>query len=225
MEENNDVPSQEVQEPAEQIVQNEEPVQAPKEEQPDEASAPAEAVKEPEAAEPQKDYEPSFELSDFMQKPAEQPQFTPDDEGFIDPGAFYNKVLQDAEARIEQKMQFQEAERKAWNYIENKYPEIKEDPELREMVNAQRLADVARGGKGDLTQVASKVLGKLQSYQSKGKAQAQVSEKVQKSAALQQTTANNVDTSKDSDLMERMSRGDESAKEQLITEWLEQGKL
>lgn len=76
-----------------------------------------------------------------------------------------------------------------------------------------------------MNQIASKLLGKIQSYQTKGKAQAQVSEKVQKSASLQTTTANAVDTSKDADLLGRMSSGDSSAADQLITEWLEAGKL
>ena len=65
----------------------------------------------------------------------------------------------------------------------------------------------------------------MQSYQARGKAQAQVSEKVQKSAALQNTTANNVDTSKDADLMERMSRGDSNSRDALIEKWLNEGKL
>lgn len=167
----------------------------------------------------------NYDLSRFYQPQQEVPQFTPDEEGFIDPNAFYNKVLADAEARIEQKLAFQESERRAWNSIESKYPEIKEDAELRELVNAQRLADVARGGKGDLNEIASKVLGKFQSYQAKGKVQAQVSEKVQKSASLESNTANNIDSNKTDDLLDRMASGDKSAADQLISEWLESGKL
>jgi hypothetical protein len=185
----------------------------------------AEAPSEPLQEERQAQYEPDYDIRQFSQTQPQQPQFTPDEDGYIDPNQFYNRVLADAEARIEQKLQFQESERKAWQSVETKYPEIQQDPELRDLVNAQRLADVARGGKGDLNQIAGKVLGKIQSYQTKGKAQAQVSEKVQKSAGLQQATSNRTDTGKDSDLIDRMSRGDESAKEQLISEWLESGKL
>jgi hypothetical protein len=166
-----------------------------------------------------------YDLTRFLQPQQEKPSFTADEDGYIDPNQFYNKVLADAEARIEQKMQFQEAERRAWQAVENKYPEIKEDSELRDIVNAQRLADVARGGKGDLNAIAGKVLGKIQSYQTRGKAQAQVSEKVQKSAALQQTTSNNTASDKDADRIERMSRGDENAKIELISDWLASGKL
>lgn len=208
-----ETPAQPVEEaPAESAAPTQEPVETPQE-------APQEAPVEQPA--PQQDYD----ITQFMQQPQEQPNFTPDEDGYIDPNQFYNKVLQDAEARIEQKIQFQEQERRAWQAVETKYPEIQEDPELRDLVNAQRLADVARGGKGDLNEVAGKVLGKIQSYQSKGKAQAQVSETVQKSAALQQSTANSTDTSKDQDLMERMSRGDEQAQNELITSWIESGKI
>jgi hypothetical protein len=207
-------PVQETQEPVQQ-----EPAQADPE--PSQTQEP-EVVEEPVSSQAQ---EPAYDITQFMQQPQTQPTFTPDEDGYIDPNQFYNQVLQDAETRIEQKIQFQEQERRAWQSVEEKFPEIKEDSELRDMVNAQRLADVARGGKGDLNDVAGKVLGKIQSYQSKGKAQAQVSEKVQKSAGLQQNTATNVDTTKDQDLMERMSRGDEAAKEELISSWLESGKI
>lgn len=219
--------------PEENVAQEavEQPVEAAETAEP----AQAEAIAEAPAEEPQQEVEQPVEhqqtdsidygLTQFMQPPVQAPSFEQDENGFIDPNQFYNKVLADAEARIEQKLAFQESERRVWQSVENKYPELKEDSELRDIVNAQRLADVARGGKGDLNAIAKQVLGKMQSYQARGKAQAQVSEKVQKSAALQNTTANNVDTNKDADLMERMSRGDSAAKEQLITEWLEAGKL
>jgi hypothetical protein len=225
MEENNVEAPQaeaEVQEPQE----TQENVEPQVESQPETTQeAPQETVQEqkPETNVPSQDI--NYDLTQFMPQAQPQPQFTPDEDGFIDPNAFYNKVLADAEARIEQKMAFQESERRAWASIENKYPEIREDAELRDLVNSQRIADVARGGKGDLNQIAGKVLGKFQSYQAKGKAQAQVSEKVQKSAGLQQSTANKAETNASSDLIERMSRGDQSAKEQLIEEWLEQGKI
>lgn len=167
----------------------------------------------------------NYDLSKFLQPQQQAPQFTPDNDGYIDPNQFYNKVLADAEARIEQKLQFQESERRAWSAIEKQYPEIKEDAELRDLVNAQRIADVASGGKGDLKAVAGKVMGKIQSYQTIGKAQAQVSEKIQKSASLQKSTANNVDASKDSELLGRMRNGDTSAADQLISDWLDAGKL
>ena len=168
---------------------------------------------------------PEYDITQFLQDATPEPDFTPDESGFIDPKDFYNKVLTAAEARLERKMKFQEAERQLWQSVENKYPEIKEDSELRDILNAQRIADVASGGKGDLNKIADKLLGKIQSYQAKGKVQAQVSEKVQKSAALETNSNNNTDKGNSSDLMERMSRGDQTARNQLISEWLADGKI
>lgn len=168
---------------------------------------------------------PEYDITQFLQDTTTEPDITPDENGYIDPKDFYNKVLTAAEARIERKMKFQEAERKLWQSVEQRFPEIKEDSELRDILNAQRIADVASGGKGDLNKIADKLLGKIQSYQAKGKVQAQVSEKVQKSAALESNTANTISTNKSADLIDRMSSGDQTARNQLISDWLAEGKI
>lgn len=173
----------------------------------------------------QEDITPQYDITQFLQNNTAEPDIAVDENGYIDPKDFYNKVLSEAEARIERKLQFQEAERKLWQSIESKHPEIKEDPELRDILNAQRIADVASGGKGDLNKIAEKLLGKIQSYQAKGKVQAQVSEKVQKSAALETNSNNDTGKGNSSDLMERMSRGDQQARNQLISDWLSEGKI
>lgn len=160
------------------------------------------------------------DISQFMAQPVTQP-IQPDEDGYIDPNKFYQQVMSD----VEQKLAFQKSEERAWAQIEQKYPDIKSDADLRELVHAARLNDVTRGGKGDLNDAAGKVFAKLQNYQSKGKAQAQVSETVQKSATLQTQTANTNQPTKDSDLIERMSRGDSTASETLISRWLEEGKI
>jgi len=179
---------------------------------------------EPTVSEPVAQEIPEYDITQFLQQP-QTPEFTADESGYIDPKEFYNRVLRDAEARMEQKLKFQESEKKLWANIENKYPEIRDDSELRDILNSQRIADVASGGKGDLNKIADKLLSKIQSYQQQGKAQAQVSEKVQKSAALESTTANTTDTGKDANLMQRMRGGDQQARDQLIAEWLSSGKI
>lgn len=165
------------------------------------------------------------ELPYYVPQQTEAPTFTPDEDGNIDPNAFYAQVKADAVREMREEMRFQETEKRAWDKIEQKYPDIKDDPELRDILHAQRIADVAQGGKGDLNKVADKLFGKLNTYQTKGKAQAQVSEKVQKSAAVASPTNNNVESGGDAELIERMSRGDEVAKTTLIEQWLEQGKI
>jgi hypothetical protein len=160
------------------------------------------------------------DISQFMPSQSTAP-IQADEDGYIDPNKFYQQVMND----VQSKLAFQKSEERAWAQIEKKYPEITSDSDLRDLVHATRLNDVTRGGKGDLDNAAGKVFGKLQNYQSKGKAQAQVSESVQKSATLQTQTANTNQPTKDSDLIERMSRGDSTASETLISRWLEEGKL
>lgn len=212
--ENQDVPQEATQE--QPVVEEQAPSQetAPTQEAETPQEQPVAPQEEPEVPDAS-----DYNSADYLNN---QPQAVqPDEDGYIDPNAFRQSVIQE----VEQKLQFEKAEAKAWGAIETKYPEIANDPELKELVNAQRIADVAQGGAGNLGKIADKVVGKLKAYQQQGKAQAQVSETVQKSAGLQTASANKVETNKDSDLIERMSRGDETAQEQLISDWLAQGKI
>ena len=159
------------------------------------------------------------DISQFLNP--SQPQIQPDEEGYIDPNKFYQTVMQD----VERKLEFQRTEERNWQKVEKQYPEIVEDKELRDLVHAARLNDVTRGGKGDLEAAAKQVFNKLQAYKSQGKAQAQISETVQKSATLQTQTAKSTPATTDSDLIDRMSRGDKVASETLISKWLDEGKL
>lgn len=208
---------------------NEAPQETPQEQPQEQTQEPAQQQTEETqpAQEPAPSQEPArqdFDISQYMPTQPAQPNIQVDEDGYIDPNQFYNTVLQDAEARIEEKLRFQEQERRAWEQVEGKYSEIKSDSELRDIINSQRLADVARGGKGDLSAIADKVVSKLQSYQQQGKAQAQVSEKVQKSAALQQGTANQP-APDDSELLSRLGSGDENAQAQVIQQLMDAGKL
>lgn len=201
--------------PQEQPVEQQE--QAPQE-QVEQVETPAEQPEAPLQETPA--YDPAdIDISQYMPQRVQQVQ--PDADGYIDPNAYRQSILQE----VEQRIAFKEQEAKAWKSIENKHPEIATDRELRDLVEAQRLADVARGGAGNLSKIADQVMGKITSYQQKGKVQAQVSETVQKSAGLQTATANKVDSTKDSDLIERMSRGDQAAQQELISDWLAQGKI
>jgi len=206
-------PTQVPQEPVQQV----QPVQEQTQTQSEPAAQPAETQKEPSQT---NNYYEQPDISQFM-APQQPATIAPDEDGYIDPNKFYHQVMNS----VEQKLAFQKSEERAWSQIEQKYPDIKSDADLRELVHAARLNDVTRGGKGDLNDAAGKVFAKLQNYQSKGKAQAQVSETVQKSATLQTQTANTNQPTKDSDLIERMSRGDSAATETLISRWLEEGKI
>ncbi len=188
------------------------------------AETPTEST-EPTVEEPLQAEEPVAEEYPYYPPAPQAPNFEPDQDGFIDPNAFYQKVKADAVNELREEMKFQESERKAWSSVENKYPELKEDKELKDLLHSQRLADVAQGGRGDLNKVAERLFNKLNGYKAQGKVQAQVSEKVQKSAGLAKSTANSVDNTGDNELIERMSRGDQGARDSLIEQWLNEGKL
>jgi len=219
MQEENVVPETEIVE--------EQPTQTPEVEA-TEQEAPAETQTEstePTVEEHSQAEEPVAEEYPYYPPTPQAPNFEPDQDGFIDPNAFYQKVKADAVNELREEMKFQESERKAWDAVENKYPELKEDKELKDLLHSQRVADVAQGGRGDLNKVAERLFNKLNGYKAQGKVQAQVSEKVQKSAGLAKSTANSVESTGDSELIERMSRGDQSARDSLIEQWLNEGKL
>lgn len=198
------------------IAEGQDAPQEPEQEQ--QVETPVEQPVEP--SQPVQEYDPAdIDISQYTNRQVQQVE--PDEDGFINPEAYRQSILEE----VRSELAFKEQEAKAWASIENRHPEIKEDRELRDLVEAQRLADVARGGTGNLSKIADKVMGKLTSYQQKGKVQAQVSETVQKSAGLQTATANKVDSSKDGDLIERMSRGDEAAQHELISSWIADGKI
>lgn len=199
---------------AEEKTERPEPVQ-PTETQTAQPTQEVQQTQEPLQSE--NDYQP--DISQFLAPSTTNIQ--PDEDGYIDPNKFYNSVMQD----VERKLEFQRQEERAWRNVEKQYPEIVEDKELRDLVHAARLNDVTRGGKGDLNTAAKQVFNKLQAYKSQGKAQAQISETVQKSATLQTQTAKPAPANSDSDLIDRMSRGDKVASETLISKWLEEGKI
>jgi len=196
-----------VEQPVEPVEQTEAPLQEPVEE----TATVAEETQEE-------------KLAYYQKQVPQEPQFD-SEEGYIDPAKFYAQIKADTLAEVREELKFEETERKNWAKIENKHPELKEDKEIRDILNAQRIADVATGGDGDLNRIADKFFNKLNSYKNQGKAQAQVSEKVQKSASLSSQTNNTVERNTNNDLIERMSRGDQVAKETLIAQWLEEGKL
>ena len=202
-----------VEQPVEQIAeQTTETAEAPLQEQTTEAPVEEQVV------------EPAEELAFYQKQTPTAPNFETED-GFIDPNKFYAQVKADAVKEMQEEMRFQETERLNWSKIEAKHPELTTDSDLRDLLNSQRIADVAMGGNGDLNKIADKFFGKLNSYKNQGKAQAQVSEKIQKSASLSTQTSTSIDKNSSDDLMDRMSRGDQVAKETLIEQWLADGKL
>lgn len=215
--ENNENATQEVVQ-QEEATPQEQPQEAPEQQAEESANeetpqAPSQEVQETEETE---DYTPDYSSILDQQNPGIQP----DENGYIDPNEFYGKVMQNVEA----KMRFRDQESRDWQKIEKKYPDVAKDPELRKMIVNQRIADVVQGGNGRLSNIADNLMGRIQKAQSEGKTEAQVSERVQKSASLASPTSNKTPRRQD-DLVSRIEGGDRQATRDLMSQWLEEGKI
>lgn len=142
------------------------------------------------------------------------------DNGYIDPVA-YKEVIK---AEIREDIKFQERERRAWSRLEEKYPEVKTDKELRHLILARREFDVTGGGNGSLMGAGKAVMDKFTQARGAGSADAQVSIKTQQNAALSRSTSPRQSSSSD-DLRQRVNRGDTTAIDSLLAGWIEDGKI
>lgn len=143
----------------------------------------------------------------------------PNDDGYIDPIAYKEQI----KAEVREDMRFQERERRAWQKLEEKYPELKNDKDARQLILAKRIFDVQNGGNGSLAAAGKAVMGKITGAKQAGRADAQVSIKTQQNANLSRATAPR-DTSS-SDTRSRLQSGDQGAVHDVLKEWLDQGKI
>lgn len=213
----------------EQPVQDEqvvEPVQSepaqesqPAQEEPTEnQEVPKEESKEqPKEATPKTTQEVEELLSQYRTN--EPYQFNNKD-GYVDP----NEVASAIEQRLVERMAQQRQEQRAWERIENKYPEIKEDSSLRELMLNQHIAEAVQGKKSNLEKVADGIMERVKGAKIEGRNDAKVSKKVAQAASLETTTRNSGE-GKNNDLMDRIAGGDKVASEQLIRQWMEDGKI
>lgn len=143
----------------------------------------------------------------------------PNDEGYIDPVAYKEQI----KAEIRDDMKFQERERRAWQKLEERYPEIKNDREARQLVLAKRLFDVQSGGDGSLLSAGKAVMGRFAAGKQAGKADAQVSIKQQQNAGVSRASAPR-DTSTN-DYRERLRSGDTGAIQDVVKNMLDRGAI
>lgn len=192
----------------------------------------AEEVVEPASQEPEQPSEPvnegaeapeddeDYDLTPQVPMYNQQYQFEAQEDGSVDP----YQVAQQIEERLLNNMKFQKQEERAWAKIEAKHPEIKNDRDLRELILNQRVAEAVQGKEGNLSKIADRLVGRMRTAKSEGRADANTSTKVQKAASLETNTANTGGT-KSNDLMERISNGDKYAAQDLLGQWLSEGKL
>lgn len=219
MSDQNETPVEETQAPVEETEAPEtEAVQVPQEpeteSQAEEVSEPSQTNSEPEPSEEEPSY--SYEL------PYQQPQIElqPDEDGTVNP----NDLLSAIDQRMDEKLKFQQQEQRAWRQVEQKYPQISESKDLRDMLHNIRVGNVVQGGEADLVKIADNMFGQLGAAKSQGRADASVSRKVQKAASLETATANSGEP-KSSQALDRIASGDNAAAESLLSEWISEGKI
>lgn len=151
--------------------------------------------------------------------PAQPYEFQAQD-GYVDP----NLVAQQIEQRVLEQVKFQRAEQKAWEKIEQKYPQVKNDKELREIILNQRVANAYQGKNVPLPKIADTIMGRFTTAKSEGRAEANVSRKIQKAASLESSSANQGESKQD-DTWDRIANGDKAAADDLFSQWLKDGKI
>jgi hypothetical protein len=153
------------------------------------------------------------------QLPTQPYEFQAQD-GYVDP----NTVAQEIHNRVLEQVRFERSEAKAWEKIEQKYPQVKNDKELREIILNQRVANAYQGKNVALPKIADTIMSRFTTAKSEGRAEANVSRKIQKSASLETSTANQGD-SKQNDTWDRISNGDSRAADDLFSQWIKEGKI
>lgn len=141
-------------------------------------------------------------------------------DGYVDPA----EVAAQIEQRVLQQVTFQRQEAKQWESIEKKHPQVKTDKNLRELILNQRIAEAVQGKPGNLSKIADNLMSQFGTAKSEGRAEANVSKKVQKAASLE-TSTSNAGEQKGNDVMDRISRGDQTATSELLNDWISRGLI
>ncbi len=109
-----------------------------------------------------------------------------DADGNVDPIGYAKWVNEQADQRVERKLnersQREKAERMDWQEAEKAYPELKSDTELRDIVESIRNNGILTGNFVTMKQAADRALGRLKTAEQSGIKKAQVSETIQKVA-------------------------------------------
>lgn len=238
--EQNEAPEQTNEAPEqEQPVQDEQP-QATSDEQPVEAQ---EETPQPEATEDNKDSDSEEAdesdtleyYNDYLNKSGQNqmPELQVGDDGTLD----VNNLNQWAQGVV-QSAQYQSAkqfaelreEDRQWSKVYEKYPEVRENKKLRDLVHKQRLGNITAGGKNDVVKAAKEIFALRSEGLTEGKKSAQQSITRQKSADLE-TASTPTDTTSSrreelSILMtSRSRRVAEGARQQLLKDLIERGEI
>lgn len=181
----------------------------------DEPAQEPEEPSQPEEAEPEEYQAPDY--SQFRDTNKELPL---NEDGTVDPIAFRQQLKQE----IRDEMRFERSEERNWMALEKKYPQLKGDREVREILLNQRIANAVQGKETNLAKIADKLYGRIGAAKSEGRAQANVSTRIQKAASLETATAN-TGSDKSDQVYDRIISGDKGAANDLLSQWLAAGKI
>jgi hypothetical protein len=182
----------------------------------------AQAEPAQESEEPLQEEEPEeeYQAPDYSQFRDTNKELPLNEDGTVDPVAFRNQLKQE----IRDEMRFERSEERNWMALEKKYPQLKGDREVREILLNQRIANAVQGKETNLAKIAEKLYGRIGAAKSEGRAQANVSTRIQKAASLETATAN-TGSDRNDKVYDRIMDGDKGAANDLLSQWLEQGKI
>jgi len=155
----------------------------------------------------------------YLPKPAPSVQPTVGEDGFIDPVKYKEQI----KSEVREEVRFERNEAKGWEKLEEKYPQLSDDSDLREIILAKRINDVQRGGDGSLIKSGETVMKKFGQARQEGKADQQVSVRRQKSAGVSRSTAPR--NTSDKDVQQRIRSGDPNAIANVLSGWIDDGKI
>lgn len=178
-----------------------------------------EGAEAPEPSEEELDSDPEFDVSQYYNQG--NAQIPTSEDGTVDP----YQLMAVMEQRLDDKLKFQRQEERTWRAIEKKHPDIRNDKGMREVLLNQRIANAVQGKEANLVKLADQLYERVGAAKSQGRAEANISKKVQKAASLESATANSSSTSKSDERMERIASGDKYAAQDLLGEWLNEGKI
>ena len=174
----------------------------------------AEAPEDVEEAPEDDDFDP---LSTYPAMGAQE-QIPVGEDGTVDPYAFREQLKNE----MRQEMQFERQEQQRWSKIEKKYPGISNED--RDLILNQRIAAAVQGKNGDIIKIADNLMGRLGTAKSQGRADAVTSRKVQKAAGLETATANS-GGKQNENVLDKIAAGDKNAANNLMEQWLSEGKV
>lgn len=175
-------------------------------------TATAEGAEAPEATEDEIDW------TQFLPQPTNIPAPQPDENGQVD-------MEQYIQHQLNSKLAEQASELRGWQQATKVLPDIAKNPQLREFVHNQRLANVATGGNGDLAEAAKSVKSIIGAATAEGKAQGTASITVQQAAALENPAPTPPPANPKQGIEDRINAGDQSAVQELLADWIDQGAI